>query len=476
MAKATYLSRIPSGTDISVAHVGAEAMSTESQPITLLPQGEQVAGVLEAKDRHGFPLYPTVAILLPRRSTKTTSIWAVLLGRCASIPGYKVVTTAQDGNRARKRFSEIAGILERNGFAGTIRWSNGDESITWPNGSRLWVVPPNAGAFRGEAADVLLFDEAGELSPDKSEELLSGALPLLDTRPYGQAIIAGTPSLTRAGLLWDTLQKGRTRTKGYGIVDYSIKDEESSIVFNEDGTTALNRKVLRRVHPGIGTLTTMAKMAERFESMQLPQFEREYLCRFPTSSATSAIDPVKWAAAEADEFMAEGRVGIAYDCAYDGTSASIAYAWRDEVGIAYVEVVRHDRGTSWVAAAAHKASQRRNKVAVAYDDIGANRDPYAAIQRMKPLVKMHKMEMKDTLATAQRITSELAEGRLRHFGQSDLDAAVENTTWRTVGKSGRAFGQKDSSGAAINPLVAASLALWSYDQGKDRALALPFAG
>ena len=72
-----------------------------------------------------------------------------------------------------------------------------------------------------------------------------------------------------------------------------------------------------------------------------------------------------------------------------------------------------------------------------------------------------------TIAAAQRFASELHEGRLRHFGQADLTSAAENTSWRDT-TSGRAFGARDPGGAAVNPIVAASLALWSYDRGKDR--------
>src|SRR5699024_2291568 len=113
-------------------------------------------------------------------------------------------------------------------------WSNGDESIEFDNGSRIWVVPPESGAFRGEAADAMLFDEAGELTLQRSEDLLAGALPLMDTRPRGQVIITGTPGLIRAGLLWSTLERGRTREPGVGILDYSARDDEPSVNYAGD--------------------------------------------------------------------------------------------------------------------------------------------------------------------------------------------------------------------------------------------------
>src|SRR5690606_9278829 len=155
----------------------------------------------------------------------------------------------------------------------TIRWANGSEALEFSNGSMLWVVPPRSDAFRSEAADTMLFDEAGELDPAQPEDLLEGALPLLDTRPQGQAIIARPPARSRAGLLWSTLQEARTgEDPTTGIVDYSIRDDESSVLLGEDGLPLLDEQgrpqldeaVVRRVHPGIGTLTTWAKMQARF--------------------------------------------------------------------------------------------------------------------------------------------------------------------------------------------------------------------
>lgn len=466
MAEPTHLSVIPPGTDVSAYDVGLGLLGQEPTE-----QGRLLAGVLEALDEDGLPLYPTVAVLLPRRSTKTTTIWAVLLGRCARTPGYRVVTTAQDGTRAGNVMRERMRELEAGGFedaGGELRWSNGRERIEFANGSVIWVVAPNAAAFRSEAADTELFDEAGELDPAKSEDLLAGALPLLDTRPMGQAIIAGTPAKARAGLLWDTLEEGRRGEPSTGIVDYSVRDDESLVTVDDDGEVHLDEDVLRRVHPGIGTLTTMAKMRARFAKMQLAQFEREYGCVFPRSNVTSAVDPDRWAAGRVEPCERGARVGIAFDCAYDGSSASIAYAWRDGDGVAYAEIVAHRPGTAWVAREAHRASEKHRRTPVAYDDIGANRDPVTAMTRLKPAPRTDRLAMKDIMGAAQRLVAEVGEGRLRHFGQADLDAAVGNAAWRDIAKSGRAFGTKIAAGPSINPLVAVSLALWSYDKKGDR--------
>ena len=464
-ARPTYLSETPDDVDLSNAKKGALLLG-----LPLYEQGVNIARVLEAKDEGGLPLYPETAIMLPRRGQKTTGIWATLLGRCENQPGHKVVTTAQDGTRARNRWAEVARALEAIGWTelpgNNIRYGNGFEAFEWANGPRLWIVPPKASAFRGEAADDMFFDEAGELRPEVSEDLLAGALPLMDTRPQGQVIVAGTPSKTRAGLLWKSLASGR---KGLsGIVDYSIRDDEASVTYSEDGAAQLNLDILRRVHPGIGTLTTEARMIQRFESMQLQQFEMEYLCRFPLDNMTGALDLQKWFDARVPDVERPDRVGIAFDCAVDSTCASIAYAWRDENGKAYIELVAHRPGTSWVPQQAHIAGTKRRGQSVGFDDIGANRDPAERLQKLRPQVPIMRYTMKDIMGAAQRLVTELHDENLAHFGQVDLDEAAKNIAWRQIAQSGRAFGMKASQGASISPIVAASLALWTFDRQPKR--------
>lgn len=478
MATPTYISDIPEDTDISVLEVGAQALDFQVHE-----QNRLLAGVLEAKDCDGLPLYPIAVVLQPRRSAKTTGIWEVLIGRCMERPGTVVITTAQDGTRARDRLKDQMRLLRGRGFVdasdkdvpggvlGVLYWGNGDERIEFTNGSRILQKTPQASAIRGDAADVLFFDEAGELDLAKSMDLLSGALPLLDTRPMGQAIIAGTPGLDRAGLFWDTLQDGRDGREGTGILDYSIRDDEPSVIpvdpDDPESEMVLNEDVLRRVHPGVGTLTTMAKMRQRFDKMQLAQFEREYLCRFPFSSTSHAIDPQQWETLASERVPRPERVGVAFDCSYDGSSASVVYAWRDEDGVAYFDVVDHRPSTTWVPRTAAEVRRHYPRVALGFDAIGANLDPAAAIQREARTAKMDKVGPKEIAAATQRLVSLVSEGRVRHFNQTDLNEAIENATFRDL-SGGRAFRQRVPGGPAINPLVAASIALWTYDRARDR--------
>lgn len=433
----------------------------------------KIAGVLEAR-RPGSdaPRYRRVVGMVPRRAGKTTTIWSVLLGRCLTIPGYQVAATAQDGTRARETLKDIARLLVAQGFEdsglGVIRWANGSEAVEFENGSRIWAIPPREGAFRGRAADCLLFDEAGEYDVATSRSLLQGALPLMDTRPMGQAIIVGTPAKLRAGLLWDTLQAAHAGKRGLGIFEWSMGDEEE-LVEEVDGVQVLREDVMRRVHPGIDVLTPWDVILDRFEEMALPDFEREYACRFPFDNSVSAVDQQQWrdAAAQREDLPAEvrengrlrGRFALAYAVEPDGSEAALVAAWRDEHGVSRIALVDHRQGTGWLATMTRQVALKYS-VPVRYDSIGAQiatADELARAGR----VRLARGGQKETYAAAQRLVQDLADGRLRHFNQKSLNAAVAGAAWRQTDQ-GRAFSYK-ASASAICPLVAASLALWEFD-------------
>lgn len=467
-ARPTHISRIPRQTNIAAAHFGAECMG---KPLT--PQGEEVAAVLNARKADGSLAHTEVVVIIPRRGTKTTAIYAELIGRCATIPGYQVLVTAQDGTRAREilRYTimadlEAAGFLRR-GLA-SFRQGNGTEAIEWFNGSMIKAIPPVPGAFRSKAADVILIDEAGEIEADLGGSLIAAALPLMDTRPNAQLIVAGTPPETgEAGFLWDELQEALDpKVKTTGVLAYMLRPNESAAIVHEDGTMELDAKVIRRVHPGIGTVTTLATIRARFDKLvskgRLAEFEREYGCRFTSDVTDGAIDYGKWKVCTGGDVLPErpSRLGLAYDVEPDGSFAALVAAWRDEDGIAHLELLAYDPGSDWLAARA-RAAVRHHRVPIAHDSIGVNLDVSQVLARLR--TKTKPQQLRHMQAAEARLVREVETRTLRHYEQPDLTEAVKASAWRPIGDTGRLIGRKASSGP-VCPIVAAAVALWQYDQ------------
>lgn len=472
LAVPRHFSEVPEGTDISEAELGAKMLG-----LPLTPQGRNEALLLSARDAEGGSLRKTAVIQMPRRSTKSTSIWATIIGRAASRPGYKAVMTAQSGTVASQLLLEHGEMLEANGYAGykrkeldeaegngTLRVlrNGGREKIEFANKSVIMAVPPIASAIRGKAADDIVIDEAGEFEGTKGDEFMNGVLPLMDTRgELAQLVVAGTPGKMRQGMFWELLEAGRLgEDEDIGILDYSAADTDDP----ED------RDVWRRVHPGPSAikpdgspLTSMRTLERRFKQMPLPQFAREYLCMWPSDASVKALDMEAWAKLERPRALDlwPEKFAYAFDCAPDGSSAALCAAWRDAAGDAWVEVIDHKQGTDWLVAAIRDIS-RTTPHPVAYDRIGANMDAALRLQSLRPAVRSDGLHYVNGVVPAESgFVRELNGGRLRHYGQVSLTAALDGATWRVL-EGARLWGRKASS-SDLTPAVAAALALHHYD-------------
>lgn len=487
MAEPRYFSEVPEGTDISETETGAKALG-----LPLLPQGVNEALLFSSLDAEGGSLRKTCVVQMPRRSTKSTSIWATIIGRALTRPGYKCVTTAQSGTVASSILLEHGEMLEANGLAGykrkdpdevegngTMRVlrNGGREKLEFSNKSVIWCVPPTAAAVRSKAADDIVIDEAGEFEGDKGDEFLTGVLPLMDTRgERAQLFVAGTPGKTRQGLFWELLESARKGDdEDLGILDYSASDEQyaelNPLEWDRltDEEKDLERALWRKVHPGPSAikpdgspLTSMRTLERRRRQMPFPQFVREYLCLWPMDNSVSAIDMDEWAKGERPQPFMPVKFAWAFDCAPDGSSAALCAAWREDNGEAWLEVMDHRPGTDWLVEAIREIRKGGQRVPVVYDRIGANMDAALRLESARPAIPSTGLHfVKGVVPAESGFVRELKAGRIRHSGQPALTDALKGATWRIL-EGARLWGRKVSQ-SDLSPAVAAALALHHYD-------------
>lgn len=448
-----FHSPVPCSVDLTAAHDAAVRLG-----VPLLPQGIEVATLLEAKNEDGTPLYPEAVIQIGRRATKTTSINATLLGRCLTIPGYRVISTAQSGTLSQQFLDELGTQLEAaypDEDTRPFRYyrSNGQRRLVFDNGSQWRAVKPAAEAFRGSYADALLFDEAGEYDSALTEDLLQGALPVMATRPNAQLIVTGTPPKTREGLLWQYLQAGRKGTEGLGILDYSMEPKED----------ATDEALWWRVYPGLSSgLVPIKFLRKQLEVMGLLGFSREYLCLDPVAASVNAIDPEDWEATTVGAFpTVPTAFDVSFDVAPDGSAAALALAFYTEDGRPHVQVLDYRGGFSWLPRRLAELRKAHRGVPVVYDAIGHN---VAVVQQLQAMAGVSTsgispLGMRDCAAGVSLLTQAAGDRALVHQADRDLDAAVEGASFRYVNDS-RLWGRKSST-ADVSPLVACSNALYA---------------
>lgn len=457
-AEATILSPWPDDVDLTEAELGSKWMG-----LSLLPQGYEVASVMQAMNGDR-PLYRFVVTEIARRSAKTTSAFEVALGRAMTRSGYKIASTAQTGLKSRSKLLEVQTALlaagfEKDGLGRCLRGA-GDTRIDFTNGSSWQALPPTGGAFRSDAFDLVLVDEGGEIDQETADDLLSGLVPTMDTRPQAQLWVGGTPGEARSGMLWTALEwlrGGRARTGG---VVYECPDRRT---FLDPETGVPDFGLLLALHPGISSgLTDVETIVGNLDVLGLERWQREYLCLWPLNAGVCALDVAAWTDCEApeDEDAPEApeNAGVGWSVDKDGTSSAIVAAWRDARGRACLEVLAFGEGFDWVPAEAQEV-QKEYRGALAYDAIGPAIEVADLMSRPPHRVRTTVVPFKDQVGSHARLDKEITKRNVVHYGDPALTEAVESSAWRPAGGA-RMFLSKP--GSCVLP--AAAVALWTYDQ------------
>lgn len=435
----------------------------------LVPQMLTVADAVNANPRF-------LGLLLPRRSSKTTSLFALAMGRVSTredyLVGYTMATTA---TKARQRFrNDVAAPLEimfpdKKTRPFVINYAGGSESIRWNNGSIFQFLAPKGEAFRSDAWDLIIIDEAGEAEPELTEDLISGALATMDTRPDSTLIAAGTAGLFRDGnLLWDMLEDGRVGKNRTGIVEYAAPPT-TSLRDIDDWESA--KTLVLAAHPGIGTLTDLETIESNFEKLRPEQFLREYLSIFAKLGGSSFIDFGAWSAmGTSDPLPAPPKhFRLAFKVHPLQTSASIVAVWRDAQRVVHIGVLDHRKGVAWLHERLLGLS-RKYGLPIVYDS-GNNVDTVVTerLERARPRPKFEPQAWNAVSTAAATLLQEIDGGNVAHYAQPELDEAVRLAVKRGTKDSKRwAFGRGPVETSDITALEAASLALRAYDEAKPR--------
>lgn len=464
---------------------------TGPSPVQLL-----VADVINAGYKH-------TAILEPRRTTKTTSVQAVLLGRCAHRTNYQAAwTMLTTGQSAGQRFREdIADGLPYLADDGSIplpkaNVGKGTEHLHWPGtGSRLRVLTPKGASFRGGGFDAVFADEGGEADIDMSDDIMQGALPTMDTKIGAQFIVAGTPAKYRTGnILWEQLHNPRAAALWHGIPETTPPEQLAAWEPDDENPAARVRELIELVHPGVGYTTPITAVEDHFYSFPREKFLREYGGLFGLEGAVDRIIPAQqWARAVTDEpFPTElpARVSVAMKAHHLGTAAALAIAWEYEEPRDLVEEALDLDGRSTrphrraVALWDHVRGDltgfdrkvliklRRTKAGLVYDKHGYTESiAEKKIAAASPKPRLVPTKQADIPQSTVRMLQALEDGTLVVFRDAELDRAADIATRRAFGRYGSfSFGApKADPDADVTPLEAAALALHFLDDAPKPA-------
>jgi hypothetical protein len=417
------------------------------------------------------------AILMPRRASKTTTLWAVLVGRCWMQPmymaGYTMLTLAK---KAEKRFE----VDVRDPIA--VHWRDpkhrpiklrdgkGAKGLDFPNGSKLDILAPKGEEVRSGGYDVIVLDEAGEPDPEMWADVVSAVLPSFDTRPGAQGILAGTAGKYRTGShFWKSLHDPKDGRLRYGVSD----DIDPTIL--EHWETA--EPLIQRVHPGLDGLTNMEAIERNFHGLGWELFATEYFGHFGDEFGTStAISAGVWKRGLQPGSPPDGirSASLAVSVSPDGQYASIGVAWnittssdlaaaaweldgiteRQRTGIKII----HGRTEGLERALLLAARQLRTPIVYDHGNSATRATVERLLQRSRPRPVVMPRQLSDVRVAHAQLVHALEHGDLWHWEQAPLDRAAAGSILQTVGQGSLIRSPKGES-LNVTPLEALALAL-----------------
>lgn len=429
------------------------------------------------------------AILMPRRSSKTTTLWCVLLGRCYMRPmhqaGYTMLTLAK---KADKRFElDVRDPISRkwrdkrireNVHGVKLKDGKGGKGVGFENGSNLDILAPKGDEVRSGAYDTLVLDEGGEAEPDEWADIVSSVIPAFDTRPGAQIVIAGTAGRYRTGsYFWKVLHDPDA-----GRLRYGVPDDIDPALLDDWETVG---PLIDKLHPGLDGLTTIDRIRGSFDDLG-KQFAQEYLGHFGDEGGNAtAISVRAWTNTRQKGPVPEGITSGSLALAVHPKAlyASVVVAWhitgpadlaeaawdldgitanRPRVGL---KLLHHQRGVQGIERTLILASRALN-APIVYDK--GTSASVAVIERMleraRPRPRVEERQLEQVKIAHAQLVAGIEQGYIWHWPQKQLDTAAEIGVVVTMGR-GYLIRPPKGDENDVTPIEAGALA---YDALPER--------
>jgi hypothetical protein len=466
------------------------------------PEQHEAGSALVAHDRRGRFLTLEAAIEGPRQTVgKSGAIMLPIVLWTALTDPDHITWTAHLAETALRQFQDLAGSEPGDEAALLVRcdwlrrrvrsvsWENGAEGVTFQNGSQLAFRVRSKMRGRGLSGNTVVNDEFLFATARQ----MGAQLPVLATRSlWGNArayaassaasvesdeqrrmrarALAGDPTLTFVGWWaaggWDApgCAGGSDCTHVVGSVGCALDDEA----------------LWASCNPLLGRLVSVEFLRSMRATLDPLEFGREFYGwqEAGRAGADAPVDLVAWAAGadRGSRRVSGGQVAMGIDVSRDRSSASVGWCGRRADGRLHMEVVRQGRGTGWVAGA---VAELAGKIPLAVmlvkprDVRPAIAGDALALQPLLPALTEAGVDpvllgAGDIAAACGGLVADVADDRVRHLGQDQLDRAVRGAGRRDVGDGGMAFGKRVSSGADITPLYAVTAARWAFTRALEQ--------
>lgn len=422
-----------------------------------LPWQPHLLDAMLARDERDRYVLRSIGISVPRQNGKS---W-VVRARCfyGAINGEKILYTCQHGDTSDQMFQELAQAFEDesnpelHALLLAVRRTNGQQAIKLRNGGLIRFTTRTDSLARGKTYDVLIYDEAQELT----EKQQAASLPAISAgaKHNPQTIYLGTPpNPDNIGTVFLSLHEAVHSGKSkMGWIEWGateigdVNDEARWYEFN----------------PSMGILLDYAAVKGEAEQMQPDVFARERLGWWSPVGGKGiyALISKKWRDCEVASAPREGKLAFGVKFSHDSLHAAVSWALADRDGPSYVELYDVMGSSGGTVAISDMLLRNRDEIACVCIDGKSGADalrrrmldggfPKTALVMGTPAIVQ---------AASSMLSDEVNAGTLSHIASPALDDSATGSLKRDVGRDGWGFADGPNSMAA--PIESASLALWA---------------
>lgn len=392
-----------------------------------------------------------IGLIVPRQNGKGSVLEALELAALFRHGETRqILHSAHEFKTAKEGFRRIVGLIKEyprlEAQIDHIRYTTGEEGIETRDGSRLRFVARSSGSGRGFTADLIILDEAYNLSTD----MMAALLPTLSARPNPQLWYTSSAPLphTMSDVLRRLCARGRAgKSPSLAYFEWCASESDA---LDDLGVCA-------RANPALGIRISSEFVTRELEALGPDEFARERLGIWSEYDQSHGVISARaWGACLDRKSGPAGPMSFALDVSPDREWASIAVAGESGRGDGiHVELVDRRRGTGWLAARAVEVQARwGGRVAV------AKGSPAWSLQEDLEAAKVDLLPIstEEHSQACGDLFDAVVESKLCHIGQGELDAAVAGADRRFYGDAW--LWSRRNSTTDISPLVAVTLAHW----------------
>ncbi|MGW3808845.1 hypothetical protein [Micromonospora sp. NPDC005113] len=409
-----------------------------------------------------------VACWVPRQNGKGALIEARVLAGLFLLGERRILWSAHEYKTAQEGFLRIRELIQNApDFDRLVKryWEgSGEQGIELTTGQRLKFIARSKGSGRGFSGDLVILDEAQELTLLQMKALL----PTLSARPNPQIWYLGTPPEDPMAWVYGIRKDGEAGKDRLAYFDWGLGEVDTAVPLKDRLAGYADRDLWYRANPGLGI-----RLAEEFCEDELSRlkegFAPERLGMWlpwagDEGTGWQVIDQAAWEDACDDASEAEGRPAFGVYVPPDRSYTAIGVAGVSTEGGRHIEVtgdgdgLDYRPGTGWVVDRLKELEKHKPSVIVIDDKAIAEAAEKAGL-------KVHRANVADVVTGCQLLYDGVAGADLtardvRHIGQQELTDAVKGAVKRDIGGSW-AWARRDLA-VDVTPLAAVSLALFGH--------------